>query len=292
MKTKIIFFGNGALADTSLSVLKNYSSLEIIFHAKSKSDLDRVKILKKENPSAVGVLASFGVLIKKNLLDLFEPLGILNIHPSLLPKYRGASPIESAILAGDSTFSVSVMKLVQAMDAGPIFCQKTFEHLPLDKAKIYETLASAGATWLAENLPTLSSLKNVFDFPNLIIQSDSAATFTKKFKKSDGVLTPETDPADLTFRKIIAFQTFPKPKLPILGQECIILSARPISHSELPSEASPLKTSSSPESSSYVLASKKRLFLRCADGNYLELLRLQPASRKPMDATSFLNGLK
>lgn len=291
MKTKIIFFGNGALADSVLSVLKNYSSLEIIFHAKSKSDLDRVKILKKENPSAVGALASFGVLIKEDLLDLFEPLGILNIHPSLLPKYRGASPIESAILAGDSDFSVSVMKLVKEMDAGPIFYQKTFKNLPLDKAKIYETLASAGATWLAENLPTLSSLKNVFNFPNLIVQSGSAATFTKKFEKTDGSLAPETDSADLTFRKIVAFQTFPKPKLPISGQECIILSAHPISRSSLPSEASPLKTSSSPESS-LVLASKKRLFLRCADGNFLELLRLQPASRKPMDAISFLNGLK
>lgn len=285
MKTKIIFFGNGPLADSVLSVLKNCSTLEIIFHAKTKDDLARVKILKTENPSAVGVLASFGVLIKKDLLDLFEPLGILNIHPSLLPKYRGASPIESAILNGDSDFSVSVMKLVKEMDAGPVFYQKTFKNLPLDKSLIYKTLASAGATWLAENLPELTRLKNVFDFPNLIIQNPSEATFTKKFEKSDGILTPETDSAEKTLRKIIAFQNFPKPKLILFEKACIILSARLLEKTAVSPPSDP-KIAKNP-----VLVANNRILLRCADGNFLELLRLQPESRKPMDAKSFLNGL-
>ncbi|MBQ6147525.1 hypothetical protein IJI70_01650 [Candidatus Saccharibacteria bacterium] len=269
MKTKIIFFGNGTLADFALRELKNCSNLEIIFHAKSKDDLDRVKILKQENPAALGVLASFGVLIKEDLLSLFEPLGILNIHPSLLPKYRGASPIESAILAGDTDFSVSVMKLVKKMDAGPVFYQKTFKNLPLEKSKIYEQLAAAGTAWIIENLPVLKSLKSLSDYHNLIIQDDSRATFTKKFEKRDGFLTPETDPADLTLRKIIAFQDFPKPKLTLFGKTCIILSAE--------------KTSANEQGS---------LSIRCADNQWLKILRLQPESRKPMDAKSFLNGIR
>ena len=109
---KLIFFGNGPLAETALGVLEQH--FEVIFHAREKADLERVKELKCEFPEARGVLASFGVMIKNDVLEMFEPEGILNIHPSLLPLYRGASPIESAILAGDTEFSVSIMKLVKA----------------------------------------------------------------------------------------------------------------------------------------------------------------------------------
>ena len=100
---KVIFFGNGPLADAALAVLNQH--FEIIFHARSKEDLETVKEIKAKNPDTKGVLASFGVLIKSDVLEIFEPEGILNIHPSLLPKYRGASPIESAIIAGENEIS-------------------------------------------------------------------------------------------------------------------------------------------------------------------------------------------
>ena len=99
-QNKIIFFGNGPLADFTKQCIENSGTCEIVFHAKNKADLDEVKRLKSATPSLFGILASFGVIIKSDILELFEPIGILNIHPSLLPKYRGASPIESAILNG------------------------------------------------------------------------------------------------------------------------------------------------------------------------------------------------
>ncbi|MBQ6396396.1 hypothetical protein IJH89_02300 [Candidatus Saccharibacteria bacterium] len=260
-RPEIIFFGNGPLAETSLSVLKS-AGLHILFHAKTKEDLSTVKALKLEHPSAFGVLASFGVLIKQDLLDVFEPEGILNIHPSLLPLYRGASPIESAILAGDSDFSVSIMKLVSAMDAGPIYHQETLSNLPLDKSEIYRALATAGASWLSANLLNL---------PTPSPQDNSKATFTKKLTKSMSFLAPESDSADLTLRKIVAFQGFPKPKYNFFNQEVIILSAH-IEKNYTPS--------------------KKDLFISCKDGGYVLIDRLQPLSRKPMDAKAFLNGLR
>ena len=137
--TKIIFFGNGPLADFSKAILEKH--FDIVFHARTKEDLETVKEIKKKDKDVHGVLASFGVMIKSDVLGLFEPEGILNIHPSLLPKYRGASPIETAILSGDEDFSVSIMKLVKAMDAGPIYYQTTFKNLALDKTTIYQTLA-------------------------------------------------------------------------------------------------------------------------------------------------------
>ena len=132
---KVIFFGNGPLAEHALAVLE--AKCQVIFHARKKDDLEKVAQLKHENPEAHGVLASFGVFVPQKVLELFEPEGILNIHPSLLPAYRGASPIESAILAGDTDFSVSVMKITKEMDAGPIYWQTTQKNLPLCKNDIY-----------------------------------------------------------------------------------------------------------------------------------------------------------
>ncbi len=254
---KIIFFGNGPLADYALAVLKADSDIEIIFHAHDKEDLARVCELKRENPDAHGILASFGVIIRSDVLDLFEPEGILNIHPSLLPLYRGASPIESAILAGDNDFSVSVMKLVKAMDAGPIYYQTTLPNLPLNKSAIYEALAKTGAEWTVAHLN---------DLPEPSLQDDSKATFCGKLEKSDGILTPETDTAEQTLRKIVTFQGFPKPKYTFFGVPCIILEA----HILKPSETAALK-------------------MECASGA-LAIDRLQPEGRKAMDAKSFLNG--
>ncbi|MBQ1298842.1 hypothetical protein IIY24_03365, partial [Candidatus Saccharibacteria bacterium] len=74
---KIIFLGNGALAEYSLGVLEK--KCEIVFHARNKEDLEEVKRLKREDPGLHGVLASFGVIIKDDVLELFEPEGILNI---------------------------------------------------------------------------------------------------------------------------------------------------------------------------------------------------------------------
>lgn len=258
MRNKIIFFGNGPLSDYALAVLER--ECQVIFHARKREDLEEVKRLKKDYPEAYGVLASFGVMIKSDVLELFEPEGILNIHPSLLPKYRGASPIESAILAGDSDFSVSVMKLVKAMDAGPVYMQATLSDLPLSKDEIYKALAETGAEWICANLTNL---------PEPIPQSDAEATFCGKLDKSMSFLIPEKDTAKMTFRKIVAYQGYPKPKYAFYGQNCIILEA----HIAKPSE-------------------EALLAIPCADGALVAVDKLQPEGRKAMDAKAFINGYK
>jgi methionyl-tRNA formyltransferase len=255
---KVIFFGNGMLADYALAVIER--ECQVIFHARTREDLEDVKRLKRETPEAHGILASFGVIIKPDVLELFEPEGILNIHPSLLPRYRGASPIESAILAEDSDFSVSVMKLAKAMDAGPIYYQTTLQGLPIQKDVIYKALAETGAEWITQHLG---------DLPEPKPQDDNKAIFCGKLEKSMGVLTPETDTAEQCFRKIVAYQGFPKPKYAFFGIPCIILEA----HICKPGEIA-------------------LLTIPCADGKMVTIDRLQPEGRKPMDAKSFLNGYK
>ncbi len=270
-REKIIFFGNGSLAEYALKILEQ--QFEIVFHARKKEDLDEVCRLKSEQPELHGVLASFGVIIPGAVLDLFEPEGILNIHPSLLPLYRGASPIESAILAGDNDFGVSVMKLAPKMDAGPVYWQTTLSGAEIaektnsklisglipEKGAIYQALAETGAKWICENLA---------DLPTPAPQDDSKATFCGKLDKSMSLLTPETDSAEQTLRKIVAYQGYPKPKYAFLGVNCIILGA----HLQDTGEE------------------KAVLTVKCADRALVAVGRLQPEGRKAMDAKAFLNG--
>ena len=206
------------------------------------------------------MLASFGVLIKSDVLELFEPEGILNIHPSLLPKYRGASPIESAILNGDTEFSVSVMKLAQAMDAGPIYYQTTLKDLPIRKDEIYKALAETGAKWIVQNLA---------DLPEPGAQDEKEVTYCGKLDKSMSFLTPDRDTAEQCFCKIVAYQGYPKPKYTFFGVPCIILEA----HAMKPGE-------------------EALLAIPCADGRSVAIERLQPEGRKVMDAKAFINGYK
>jgi len=266
-KTKIIFFGNGPLADYTLKILKQHCDL--LFHARTREDLTKAAELKRQNPDTHGILASFGVLIKSDLLELFEPEGIINLHPSKLPQYRGASPIETAVLAGDRAFSYSIMKLVKAMDAGPIYHQATLENLPLNKTAIYQALATAGAEWLVANLNHL---------PEPTPQDNTKATFTAKLDKSLSFLHPADFPADTILRQIIAYQNFPKPKYEFFGKTCIILDAHLLRVTDILCEAAGMSPKNSP------------LMLKCADRNFVVIDRLQPAGKKPMDARAFVNG--
>ncbi len=268
--TEIIFFGNGLLAEKALAVLER--ECQVIFHARERGDLERAVELKRENPAAIGVLASFGVLIPSAVLEAFEPEGILNIHPSLLPEYRGASPIESAVLDGATEFSVSVMKLVKAMDAGPIYFQTTLTGAEIaqetetelisglipPKKAIYTMLAETGAKWVVEHLKKL---------PKPLPQDDTQATFCGKLDKTMSWLTPETETAEKTLRKIVAFAGFPKAKYTFFGISCIIHEAHIAEVGET-----------------------AVLVLTCADGQNLAIDRLQPEGRKVMDAKSFVNG--
>ena len=268
---KVIFFGNGMLADAVLKILQ--PKCNIIFHARTKEDLATVKEIKVKNPDAHGILASFGVMIKEDVLELFEPEGIINVHPSKLPDLRGPSPIESAMLRGDKQFFVSIMKLVKAMDAGPLYCQLCSETAlldpsvatPEDKPTIYENLATLGANWIVENLDQL---------PSPVIQNEEGVTFCQKLDKSMSMLTPETKTAVELLREISAFAGFPKSKYVFSGHECIIHAAHILNS----------------DKSTTSLKNEDSLPIKCFDDSILYVDYLQPAGKKMMDAKSFKNG--
>src|SRR5439155_12943438 len=113
---------------------------------------DAVERLQREHPDAI-VIAAYGQILPRAVLDL-PPLGCINVHPSLLPRHRGPSPIPAAILAGDDTTGASIMVLDEGMDSGPVLAQTT---LPIDAEDDAQTLAprlaEVGARLLETTLP-------------------------------------------------------------------------------------------------------------------------------------------
>lgn len=216
------------------------------------------------------ILAAYGKLVPKNILDVFSG-GIINVHPSLLPTYRGPSPIESAILNGDAKTGVSIIKLVEKMDAGPLYAQEIFTlHGTETKPELYETLAAKGADLLNRNLPTIFSGEYIPE-----PQDETAATYCALIKKTDGIIDWKKSAAQIE-RHIRAYRGWPGSRTELFGQEITILEAE---ISEMP--LAPGETS----------AENQQLFVGAGEKS-LEIKKLRPAGRSSMNAIDFLRGLR
>jgi methionyl-tRNA formyltransferase len=150
------------------------------------------------------VVAAYGKIIPKDLLAI-PKYGSLNVHPSLLPKHRGASPIESQILADDKKVGVSIMLLDEKMDHGPILASKTHEpdNWPPRASSLENDLAHLGGKVLTQVLDDWVK-GNITPTE----QDHQQATFTKKISKADGLLDLDDDPF-LNLRKIRAYDEWP-----------------------------------------------------------------------------------
>ena len=165
----------------------------------------------KEYKCQVSIVASYGKLIPVSILDA-APKKTLNVHPSLLPNYRGASPIQSAMLDDVKNTGVTMIRLDKEMDHGPIVAAEKmhFDEWPIYE-KVEEKLGTLGGELLAKILPLWVEEK-----AKETEQDHSRATFTKKIVKEDGLLDPADispeapmDRAYLAFRKIQAYHAWP-----------------------------------------------------------------------------------
>lgn len=150
------------------------------------------------------VVADYGALLKKVVLDI-PRRGTLNMHPSLLPRLRGPSPIRSAILTDERTTGVTIMVLDEEMDHGPIVAQRKviLDHWPPRASVLEERLARDGGILLAEMLPLWID-EEIDARP----QNHDVATYTKKFEKRDGEINFMDDPYT-NMLKIRAFEGWP-----------------------------------------------------------------------------------
>lgn len=214
---------------------------------------------KLNNP--IGVLVSYGKIIPQSIIDLFSP-GIINVHPSLLPLYRGPSPIESAILHGDTETGVTIMQLSAGMDAGPIYSQITVPLIDVETAPDLEIqLGELGAQELGLTLPAIMN-GTIQPTP----QNDDIATYCKLLSKDESLLDPSKLSAEQAERHVRAYLAFPKTKLTLAGHSIVITKAHVSSAASTP------------------------LDIECAGGQFLSIDELIGPSGKAMNAQGFING--
>jgi methionyl-tRNA formyltransferase len=173
-----------------------------------------------EYDAAAGILIAFGKIIPSSTIDIF-PKGIINIHPSLLPKLRGPTPVETAILDGLTETGVSLMSLSSKMDAGPVYLQAAVKLGGGEtKPELAKELLHKGTDMLLENLGFI--LDGTLE---PIPQDSSEATYSKLLTKQDGWLD-FSESAEAAERKVRAFLGFPRTRAEVFDQEIVIIKAR------------------------------------------------------------------
>jgi methionyl-tRNA formyltransferase len=224
------------------------------------------------------VLAAFGLLVQPAVLDLFR-YGCLNIHPSLLPKYRGAAPVAAAILAGDEFAGVSIMKLDAGLDSGPLFVQAQVAISPFDTTgSLTDRLFQVGAGLLLEVLAQLPG-GNLRPRP----QDPEGSSYFPELEKAAGKID-WTLPAQSIARRIRAFQPWPGAYTLWQGRQVKIVEAHPLATR---TEAGPGRVISPPRSG----ATGADLAVGTGQG-LLAITKLQMEGKRALSGEEFLRGQK
>jgi methionyl-tRNA formyltransferase len=233
---------------------------------------DRVIALRAE----ILVVVAYGQILRANVLEC-APRGAINVHASLLPKYRGAAPIQWAIANGETRTGVTTMQLDQGMDTGPILLQQVCPIEPEDTTATLEPrLASMGAELLVQTLDGLVT-GSVVSHP----QDQNQATRAPLIRKVDGRVDFGQS-ATLIANRLRGFSPWPGLQFLHDGHLVKILSARALEAES--SETGPPGT--------VVRVSKEGVDVSCEPGSILRLARVQPESRSPVSGFDFANGWK
>ena len=224
-----------------------------------------------EYPADIYVVAAFGQILSKEILD--QPkYGCINVHASLLPKYRGASPIQRVILDGEKETGVTIMQMNEGLDTGDILYKKSIE---LDPEETFETLhdrlMALGGEALTEALPLIES-----GSITPVIQDDDLSCYAPLIKKEDGLIDWK-ESAEKIHAKVRAFNPWPAAFTYLNGKILKIWEVTPVEGKGDPGT---------------VIASDKNSFtVACGEGA-LKIKSLQPEGKKRMDTAAFLAGNK
>lgn len=228
-----------------------------------------VALLRDLAPDVI-VVAAFGQILPQSILDI-PTIDCVNLHASILPRWRGASPIHHAISAGDAETGVALMRMTKELDAGPVYDTVT---VPIDgdtrREALERTLAIMGAELALKHLPNLSTMEP-------IPQDESGATYAPIIQKSDGFIDPKALSALEIDRLVRGFENWPGIWCSFRQQPLKLIEVEPMEGLGEPG--------------SLVEITKKRLVLACREGLLL-CKTLQPAGKKAMPAAAFINGYK
>jgi len=232
---------------------------------------DMQTILRGYAPDAMVVVA-YGLLLPQAVLDI-PKYGCLNIHASLLPRWRGAAPIQRAIAAGDTETGVGIMQMEKGLDTGPVLLERRIPIAPADTGGVlHDRLASLGAQAIVEALERLEH-GTLEPEP----QDSTQATYAHKLTKQEGALDWRK-PADLLARQVRAFNPWPVAFATFEGEILRVWNAT--SRPNAAADRSP---------GDIVTVSAEGIDVATGEG-MLRITRLQPPGKRPMNAAEFLNG--
>lgn len=306
-KLKVYFLGSGRIAVPSLQALSEDSRIELCgigtqpdkpkgrkkqlhptpvgeWAAEKSLNIDKphsvntdefIEKMNELKPDVILVIA-FGQLLKETLLNL-PKLGCINVHASILPEFRGASPIASVILSGDTKTGVSIMQMEKGLDSGPVFSIETVDIADEDTAwTLEDKLAEKAAACLADTVLKISAGELTAQ-----IQDHDQATHVTKISREDARIDWQLSASTLV-RRLRAFTPWPGAFFSVAtkkGPKRVQVTAAQTFESD--EETVP---------GTVIDAGKKKIVIACGENTFLELLRVVPEGKKEMSATDFRNG--
>lgn len=248
--------------------------LPVLSPEKLKDDFDKIAAV----PFDLGVAVAYGKIFRPNFLEL-PKLGILNVHFSLLPKLRGAAPVQQALIQGYTRTGISVFWIRPGMDDGPLFLQKETDILPQDDAQtLFEKLIPLGLEGLKETLSQIAA-GNLAQTPQ-----EGDPTLAPMLQKEDAFLRPALLTAKELGDRARGLACGPKPKVPFTHNgktEWLQLVRTELPRQDIPCPGEP---------GSVLLIERNRgILVKCKEGS-IWFKEVHPAGKKPMAADAFANG--
>lgn len=228
-----------------------------------------IERIARERPDVICV-AAYGALLPDALLEV-APLGCVNVHASLLPRWRGAAPIQRAILLGDERAGVSIMRIVHELDAGPYCRQASVEVGAKPCMQVMDELAELGAQELVRALGDMASGSCAW-----VEQDEASVCYAAKVTKADMALDPALD-AVSNARRVQASTDAAPARAMVAGKGLRVLGARMSEGAVAPGEVE--------------LRGRRGVALGCADG-VLELLEVKPDGKRAMPVVAWMQGLR
>jgi methionyl-tRNA formyltransferase len=221
----------------------------------------------------LAVVAAYGKLIPDHLLTI-PRLGMINVHASLLPKYRGAAPVHRAVMAGEQVTGVTIMRVIRELDAGATFAKVTRPIPPeATSEEVEHDLAAAGADLLLDVVEAMAA-----GTAREEAQDDGQATYAPKITKEEGLID-WTQPAQAIHDQVRGLYPWPHAHTVLAGSRIIVLRTRtepPVAYPQAPGVV--------------FHVSRDALHVVAGDGRALAIEQLQPEGRRPMSAREFLAG--
>ncbi len=239
--------------------------------------LHNIDVLKEETFDLL-IVCAFGKILKNNILKV-PKYGCLNIHPSLLPKYRGPSPVQSAILNGDKETGTTIILMDEGIDTGPILSQKKIEITDKETSEsLFVKLGGISGELLCNIIP-----KWINNELKPEIQKEEEATYTKIIGKEDGKINWEKSAEEIE-RQIRAFQPWPGSFTFFKKNDNTFLRIRIL-------EGSVTQNDEIIANPGDIIIDDKSILIKCR-GNLLKILKIQPEGKNPMNSKDFLLGYK